>query len=256
MPDAITTEVVGCSLLALTEELGEILVQASYSTNIKERRDCSAALLDTQGGTIAQASHIPLHIGSMLGLAQAILKRYPPSEIRPGDVFVTNDPYSGGGTHLPDISVAAPFFADGSLVAFVANTAHHAEVGGSPSNTFDIYTEGVRIPLVRLHQEGRICQDIVDFILVNCRLPDERLADLRAQTASLEIGLQRLGELVDRYGKDTFLACLARLEEQAADQAKAGIRSIPQGTYSFTDYMDGDGVDSAPIPISIALTVS
>ncbi|MEE9534806.1 MAG: hydantoinase B/oxoprolinase family protein, partial [Acidimicrobiia bacterium] len=192
LPDPITTEVVGSSLLAAAEEMGEILVRASYSTNVKERRDCSAAILDVGGGTIAQASHMPMHLGSMLGLVQAILQRYPASEIRPGDIFVTNDPYSGGGTHLPDITVAAPFFAWGRLVAFAANVAHHSEVGGSPSQTLDIYTEGIRIPLVRLHQEGKVCQEVMDFILLNCRLPEERQADLRAQAASAETGLRRL----------------------------------------------------------------
>ncbi|MFQ5875077.1 MAG: hydantoinase B/oxoprolinase family protein [Dehalococcoidia bacterium] len=255
-PDPITTEVVGSSLLTAAEEMGEILVRASYSTNIKERRDCSAAILDAHGGTIAQASHIPLHMGSMLGLVQAILKRYPRSEIHPGDVFITNDPYSGGGTHLPDITLAAPFFAQGRLKAFVANVAHHAEVGGSPSQALDIYTEGVRIPLVRLYQGGKVCQDIIDLILSNCRLPDERLADIRAQAASLETGLQRLEELVGRYQVDMLLACLKRLEEQAETQARKGIRSLRQGTYRFTDYMDSDGFGSEPIPISLELTVT
>ncbi|MDP6550305.1 MAG: hydantoinase B/oxoprolinase family protein [Dehalococcoidia bacterium] len=254
-PDPITTEVVGSSLLAAAEEMGEILVRASYSANIKERRDSSSAILDARGGTIAQASHVPLHMGSMLGLGQAIIQRYPESEIRPGDMFITNDPYSGGGTHLPDITVAAPFFAWGKLVAFAANVAHHAEVGGAPSQTLDIYTEGLRIPLVRLYQEGKFRQDIMDFILLNCRLPDEREADLRAQAASVETGLQRLEELVARYPEEVFFSCLRRLEEQAEAQAIQGIRSIPPGTYRFTDHMDTDGIGSEPVPISVALTV-
>jgi len=187
---------------------------------------------------------------------QAILQRYPKSRIRPGDIFITNDPYSGGGTHLPDITVAAPFFAWGRLVAFVANVAHHGEVGGSPSQTLDIYTEGLRIPLVRLYQRGKVRQDIMDFILLNCRLPNERLADLRAQAASLETGLRRLQELADRFQEDTLVACLRRLEEQAETQAVKGIRSIPPGTYHFTDCMDGDGISPEPVPISVALTVA
>ena len=254
-PDPITTEVVGNSLIAAAEEMGENLVRSSYSTNIKERRDSSAAILDAGGGTIAQASHIPLHMGSMLGLVQSILQKYPTEEIHPGDIFITNDPYSGGGTHLPDITVAAPFFAGGRLVAFVANVAHHSETGGTPSQALDIYAEGVRIPLVRLYQEAELRQDIMDFILLNCRLPNERLADLRAQAASLETGIRRLEELMEKYGSDTLLACLKRLEEQAKTQARQGIRAIPQGTYRFTDYMDNDGYSPDPVPISVALTV-
>ncbi len=254
-PDPITTEVIGSNLLAAAEEMGEALVRASYSTNIKERRDCSTSILDVQGNTIAQASHIPMHMGSMLGLVDAILKKYPLSDIQPGDVFIANDPYSGGGSHLPDITVAAPFIVDGEVIAFVANVAHHGEVGGSNSGPLDIYSEGIRIPLVRLHQAGEPNQDILDFLLINCRLPDERRADLRAQAASLDMGLQRMEELTARYGIETLLACLNRLDEQAETQARRGIESIPQGTYGFTDYMDGDGVDPDPITVSVKLTV-
>ena len=132
--DQITVEVIGNNLLAIAEEMGTTLVRTSYSTNIKERRDCSAALLGPDGVTVAQAEHIPMHLGSMLGLVAEILKRYPASEIRPGDVFIANDPYSGGGTHLPDITVAAPFFCEGKLILFASDISHHSDVGGSGSS--------------------------------------------------------------------------------------------------------------------------
>mgnify|MGYP001185716270 CR=1 FL=1 len=255
-PDPITTEVVGSSLIAAANEMGEVLVRAAFSTNIKERRDTSAAVLDPNGDTIAQASHIPLHMGSMLGLVHAIHERRPASDIAPGDVFIANDPYSGGGTHLPDVTLAAPFIVDGEVVAFVANVAHHGEIGGSNSGVPDIYSEGMRIPLIRLHNAGELNNDVMDLILINCRLPNERLADFRAQVASLDMGLQRLGELVARYGVDTLHACLRRLEEQAKSQSRAGIGTIPEGVYRFSDRMDGDGVDDSPIPIKVAVTIA
>ncbi|HAK56291.1 MAG TPA: methylhydantoinase [Acidobacteria bacterium] len=255
-PDPITTEVVGSSLIAAASEMGEVLVRAAFSTNIKERRDTSAAVLDPTGDTIAQASHIPLHMGSMLGLVHAIHERYPVSDIELGDVFITNDPYSGGGTHLPDVTLAAPFIVDGEVTAFVANVAHHGEIGGSNSGVPDIYSEGTRIPLIRLHRAGQLNTDVMDLILANCRLPNERLADFRVQVASLNMGLQRLDELVARYGVDTLHACLRRLEEQAETQSRAGIATIPEGTHEFSDRMDGDGVDDDPVPITVAVTVA
>ena len=194
--DPITVEVVGSSLLAAADEMGENLVRSAFSTNVKERRDCSTAILDSSGGTIAQAAHQPVHLGSMLGLVQAILSKFPENKLNPGDVFVANDPYSGGGTHLPDITLAAPVFAQGKLIAFVASCAHHAETGGSPSQALDIYSEGIRIPLVRLVEAGSLCQDILDIILLNCRLPKERQADIQAQAGCLETGIKRVQEPV------------------------------------------------------------
>ena len=252
--DPITVEVVGSSLLAAADEMGENLVRSSFSTNVKERRDCSTAILDSSGGTIAQAAHQPVHLGSMLGLVQAILSKFPENKLNSGDIFVANDPYSGGGTHLPDITLAAPVFAQGKLIAFVASCAHHAETGGSPSQALDIYSEGIRIPLVRLVEAGSLCQDILDIILLNCRLPKERQADIQAQAGCLETGIKRVQELVDRYGYETILECLERHEEQAAKQARAGIASIPLGTYTFTDYMEGTTPEEL-IPIKLALTV-
>ncbi len=253
--DQITGEVIGNNLLAIAEEMGTTLVRTSYSTNIKERRDCSAALLDPDGITIAQAEHIPMHLGSMLGLVGEIRKRYPMSDVHPGDVFIANDPYSGGGTHLPDITVAAPFFCEGKLIAFASDIAHHSDVGGSQKSPKDIYAEGLRLQPIKIFEEGRLREDLLELILLNCRLRHERSGDLRAQFAALQTGITRLEALGAKYGAEVLTTSIARMMDQAERQARAGIRHIPPGRYEFTDYMDDDGVVDEPIPIHCAVIV-
>ena len=128
--DGILLEVIGNTFMSIAEEMGAVLVKSAYSTNIKERKDCSCALFDAEGHTIAQAEHIPMHLGSLLGLIGEIKKNFTPDQIHPGDMFIANDPYNGGGTHLPDIAVASPVFYEDKVVAYVANIAHHNDVGG------------------------------------------------------------------------------------------------------------------------------
>ncbi|MCD4699712.1 MAG: hydantoinase B/oxoprolinase family protein, partial [Phycisphaerae bacterium] len=179
--DSFTIEVISNALSSVVDEMGEALVRASYSPNIKERRDCSTALFDAQGRTLAQAEHIPIHLGSLLGIVEAIIERYALSEIRPGDMFISNDPYTGGGTHLPDIVVAAPAFYEDSLMGFVANVAHHADF--VDRGTTHIFVEGIRIPPVRIFYQGRLQKDVLELILTNLQVPQERQGDFRAQFA-------------------------------------------------------------------------
>ena len=152
--DPITIELIGSALSSIVEEMGEALIRASYSTNIKERRDCSTALFDIHGNTLCQAEHIPMHLGSFLGLIPHIMKRHPVAGMRPGDVFCGNDAYEGGGTHLPDIVLAEPVFVDGQLIAFAVNLAHHADF--ADRGHAHIYQEGLRIPPVRLYRAGEL----------------------------------------------------------------------------------------------------
>ena len=171
--DRITLEVIGAALLSAAEEMGQALIRSSYSTNIKERQDCSTAVFDPRGNVIAQAEHIPMHLGSLIMIVQEVLRRYPVAGLRPGDLFVGNDPYTGGSTHLPDITVASPVFVEGELVAFVANIAHHAD--GSGRETRSIWDEGLRIPPLRLVEGGVLREDVMELLLLNFRLPRERL---------------------------------------------------------------------------------
>ena len=186
-PDPITVEVIGSALSSIVEEMGEALIRASFSTNIKERRDCSTALFDTEGRTLCQAEHIPIHLGSFLDLIPQIRARHDITQLRPGDVFIGNDAYAGGGTHLPDIVLAEPVFVRGTLVAWAVNLAHHADF--ADRGHAHIYQEGLRIPPVRLYRAGTLEQDVLDLVLLNCQVPRERLSDLRAQMAANRLGV-------------------------------------------------------------------
>ena len=236
--DPITVEVTGNALASIAEEMGETLVRAAYSTNIKERRDSSTCLFDAKGRTLCQASHIPMHLGSLIGTIESILARVPPETIAEGDVFICNDAYTGGGTHLPDLVLAEPVFFDGTLVAWATNTAHHADF--VDRGHAHIFQEGIRIPPVRLFKAGVLQQDVLDLILLNCQVPRERLADLRAQRAANGQGIRRFQDLCRRQGRDKILATSEALLDYAERLTRAGIRSIPSGTYTFEDTFDSE----------------
>ncbi len=251
--DPITVEVIGSALSSITEEMGEALVRASYSTNIKERRDCSTALFDTAGTTLCQAEHIPMHLGSFLGVIPHILKRHDTAAMRPGDVFIGNDAYEGGATHLPDLVLAEPVFVDGVIVAWAVNTAHHADFADRGHQ--HIYQEGLRIPPIRLYRAGELQGDVQELILLNCQVPHERLSDLRAQMAANRLGVARMNALCARYGRDTVLAAGRALQDYAERKMRAGIAAIPDGTYHFADCYDGPEF-SGELDLSVALTVA
>jgi len=258
--DPITLEVVGNALMAASEEVAASLIRTAYSSNIKERADCSVALFDGRGRLIVQAEHIPIHLGSMLGIVENITQRYKPEEIRPGDVFIANDPYHGGGTHLPDVTVAQPVFVQDELAAYVANIAHHSDIGGrvpgsNSGDTRHIFEEGLRLPPVKVMHAGTLDQDILAIIMLNSRLPRERLGDLKAQIASTFVGCQRIQKLYEKYGKPQMTACLEEMLDYAERRIRSRIQAIPDGVYRFTDYLDDDGYKDDPIPISVALTV-
>jgi N-methylhydantoinase B len=167
--DPITVEVIGNALSSIVEEMGETLVRAAYSTNIKERRDSSTCLFDARGRTLCQAMHIPMHLGSLIGVVEHISRRHDLSDLREGDVFVGNDAYTGGGTHLPDIVLAEPIFFEGELVGWATNLAHHADFVDRGHD--HIFQEGLRIPPVRLYRAGKLQQDVMDLILLNMQVP-------------------------------------------------------------------------------------
>ena len=253
MVDPITVEVIGSALSSITEEMGEALVRASYSTNIKERRDCSTALFTLAGDTLCQAEHIPMHLGSFIGIIPHILKRHSAADMRPGDVFVGNDAYEGGGTHLPDIVLAEPVFVDGVMVAWAVNTAHHSDF--ADRGHAHIYQEGLRIPPIRLYREGVLVADVQDLILLNCQVPRERLSDLRAQMAANRLGVERLGALCRKYGRDKVLEAGDALLDYAERKMRAGIAAIPDGTYRFADSFDDPEVAEA-MPVSCEIRVA
>ena len=250
--DPITVEVIGAALSSIVEETGEALIRASYSTNIKERRDCSTALFDVQGRTVCQAEHIPIHLGSFIGIVPHVLNHHPIADMRPGDVFIGNDPYAGSGTHLPDIVMAEPIFVDRTIVAWTVNLAHHADF--ADRGHAHIYQEGLRIPPIRLYRAGELQQDVLDLVLLNCQVPRERLSDLRAQMAANRVGVQRFKALCAKYGVATVLAAGDALLDYAERKMRAGIAAIPDGIYRFSDVFDNAEIDGE-LPMIVEITV-
>ncbi len=250
--DPITVEVIGAALSSIVEETGEALVRASYSTNIKERRDCSTALFDCEGRTLCQAEHIPVHLGSFLDFIPTVLAHHDVAGIRAGDVFVGNDAYLGGGTHLPDIVLAEPIFVEGELVAWTVNLAHHSDfVDRAHAH---IYQEGLRIPPIRLYRAGALQKDVQDLILLNCQVPRERLSDLRAQMAANRVGVRRFQELCGRYGVGTVQASGRALMDYAERKMRAGLAALPDGEWRFEDVFDNLDFDD-PIPFAVTVRI-
>ena len=255
--DPIADEVFRHLFAAVAEEMGVTLERTAFSPNIKERRDHSCAVFDAEGSLIAQAAHIPVHLGAFPLLMAAIVPRFA---WRPGDVVICNDPYVGG-THLPDISVISPVFsAAGALEGFVANRAHHADVGGtfpgSMGATTEVYQEGVIIPPMKLADGGVFNEPLLELICRNVRTPDERRGDLNAQLGANNTGLRRFGEILERYGREEvrFRAAAARRTTAAA--VSRLIAELPPGRFEFEDQLDDDGWGSGPIPIRVALEAS
>ncbi len=251
--DPITVEVIGSALSSTTEEMGEALVRASYSTNIKERRDCSTAIFDLRGNTLCQAEHIPMHLGSFLEFIPHIMKRNAYGEIIPGDVFVGNDAYEGGGTHLQDIVLAEPIFVEGRMIGWVINTAHHADF--ADRGHAHIFQEGLRIPPIRLYRAGQLQKDVQELILLNCQVPDERISDFRAQMAANRLGVQRMMALCKKYGTDVVLSAGDALQDYAERKMRAGISAIPDGTYRFTDQFETSEIAPLIMDLSCEITV-
>lgn len=259
--DAVTVEIVGNLLLSIAEEMGFAIIRSAYSTNIKERRDISTACFDPEGNMVAQAEHVAMHLGSLLGIIHEVYERFDKSEIKDGDMFIGNDPYNGGGTHLPDITVAAPVFEHGALIGWVANLAHHSDVGGkvagsTSGDAVSIFQEGTKIPLVRICDGGTVCEDIIRIIMANSRIPGERTGDLQAQIAANRVGIRRMQEAARRYGA-TLVDSMYQLQEYAQRKLKAGIVKLPDGIYRFTDYMDDAGVANPdPLKICVEITIA
>lgn len=239
--DPVTTEVIGSALSTIVEEMGKAIVRAAYSTNIKERQDCSTVIFDAEGRTLAQAERIPVHLGSLLGIAEYVLKNCDLSTVEPGDVFVGNDAHTGGGTHLNDIVFLEPVFVEGEIVAWVTNLAHHSDF--VDRGHAHIFQEGLRIPPIRLYRKGVLQQDIMDLILLNCQVPRERINDFRAQMAANRLGVQRYQAICEKYGKEIVTAAGVEVLNYADRKTRAGIARIPDGVYEHSCRFDSNLVE-------------
>jgi len=235
-----------------------VLRRSSFSPNIKERKDFSCALFDALGQLVAQAEHIPVHLGAMPYSVQAVLKEFK-DDLSEGDDIILNDPYRGG-THLPDITMVSPIFFKERLVGFAANRAHHSDVGGVAPGSMsalsrDINQEGIRIPPVKLWTEGKPNRQILDFVLSNVRTPDERLGDLRAQRAANLVGARRLLELLKRSSASIVESGMNQLINYSEELMIKRIRELPRRSSSAIDYLDDDAFGNTNIPIEVKLTI-
>ncbi len=242
-------EVLRHRFAALCEEMGFVLQRSAFSANIKERRDFSCAAFDADGEMIAQAAHIPVHLGSMPASVKAAIAGSP---LHPGDVVILNDPYEGG-THLPDITLVQGVYRRGRLLFLLANRAHHADVGGvspgSMPNATEIYQEGLRIPPIRLVRAGQEHPALLALLVANMRNPEERVGDFRAQLASLAHGERRITEMLDDLTPSELVAFPRAVRAYSAHVMGEVIRSIPRGTYAFEDALE-EG-----IPIRARITI-
>lgn len=258
--DPITLEILSNALRSVADEMFAALMRSAYSTNIKERHDHSTAFCDSAGRLIVQAEQsLPIHIASMTGLMGTLLSKYDLSEIEEGDIFVANDPHVAGGTHLPDINLAAPVFVEGKLLGFICNIAHHADVGGMAPGSMaggmtEIYQEGLRIPLVRLFRRGELQQDLFELLLLNVRIPEERRGDYYAQIAACRLGVRRMKEIAATYPLKLLNAAFDEIVTRTEARLRTALRSIPNGSYTFEDVMDDDGAGTVDIPIRLTVT--
>ncbi len=258
--DAIAMEIFTNRMLSITESMALNMMRSSYSAQIKERRDFSVGIFDADGRLIAQGTHIPIHLGSLLGAMEALLDRYKVADMVEGDAFICNDPYLAGGTHLPDVSVVTPVFIDGRVVAFAANIGHHSDLGGSTPGSVSpvsrtIFEEGLRIPIVRIARAGVIDEDLLGLIACNSRLVEERRLDLKVQVAVNVRGGNETRALFLRMGLDRAEATIKDVFAYTAERLRRRVAALPAGRHSFTTWLDDDGSGSEPVPIVATVTL-
>lgn len=257
--NAVEIEIARNRLESIAEEVGMALIRTSYSPNIKDRRDCSAGIYTPDGELISQAEHIPLHLGLMPTLIRNALNEYGADRLRPGDVLLTNNPYLGG-PHLPDICVITPIFAGDDLIAVVANIAHHVDVGGitpgsMATHSTEIFQEGIRIPPIKLFSEDELQHEVLALLLTNIRTADKTRGDLMAQVAANRLGTRRVLELVDEWGPEGFDGSCRALIDYGERRTRSAISALPDGTGTFTDILEHNGVEEDPTAIVVKVTV-
>ena len=257
--DQVEVEVLSNHLISIVHEMGAILRRTSYSPNIREREDCSCVLADTTGQIIAQAEHIPGHLGMLTVGIPYLLKHFPPNTLNEGDVFMFNTPE--GGSHLPDIRIVVPIYHDGELVGLSANLAHHADVGGMvpgsmPSKSTEIWQEGIILPPLKLYSEGVLNKPVMDILMYNVRTPTEREGDLNAQIAAAQLGQRRVQEVIRKSGLSYWKTYTEGILDYSERLMRAKIRErFPDGKYYSELFIDDDGMDDERIKIAVTVTV-
>jgi len=259
LSEPILLELLKHAVDAIVDEMAIALVRTAYSNNLKNSMDMSCALCDAQGRLIAQGMTLPLHLGSIHDAMDCIIRKFG-TAVRPGDVFILNDPYEGG-THLPDFYIVKPVWLDGGLIGWAATIGHQLDVGGmtpggNGCDATEIFQEGLRIPPMRLYDRGEPADAVFEIIERNVRVPRQVLGDVRAQLAACAAGEKGLLDLIGRYGAERFRSGVDALLDQAERLARNAIRAMPDGKYSFDDWIDDDGIDPGPIRIRVTITVA
>lgn len=255
----VTLELVRNGLESVVDEMSLIVYRTAYSGILRENMDFSTAFCDAKGQLVAQAVSIAVHLGSVPEAMDAILARYG-RDLGPGDVIILNDPFEGG-SHLPDIFMVKPVFLDGRLAGFTVTICHHTDVGGrvsgsNASDSTEIYAEGLRIPPLKLHEGGRPNETLLRLIEKNVRVPQKVLGDLRAQLSACHVGERQLAHLVARHGRETVERYVEALLDYTERLTRAEIAELPDGAYTFEDWIDDDGVTDTPIPLRVTITVA
>lgn len=259
--DPITLQVLIRGLQSIADEMVAALVRTAYSTNIKDRRDCSAALYSMDGEVVTQCElGTPLHLGTMSPTVRTALQAYPASSLRAGDAVILNTPYPAGPGHLNDIGMLSPVVWEGEVVALVANTAHHVDVGGfapgsMPFGVSEIYQEGLQIPPVRLFKEGALDDELFRLISQNVRTDKEFRGDILAQAGANHVGVKRFGHLLERYGPELLRRYFDAIQDHAERRMRAGIAALPDGRYEFEDVIEGDSLSDRLITLRVAVII-
>ncbi len=259
MVDVVTMQVIRYALEQIADEMGHTLVRTGRSTIITEIKDISCVVTDAKGQTIAQAHHTPSLLAGFEITMRELVKTYRASDLAPGDVIVTNDPYRGC-QHIMDLYAVAPAFHDGELIGFVGNITHHADLGGVAAGGVaggirEIYLEGLRLPMVKLLKRGVEDREIFGIIANQIRLPEKTLGDIRAQVSSLMVGIDRIDRLFRKYGKDVVQGACVELLDYSERRMRQGLGAIPPGVYYGEDFIDDDGVNEEPIRVAVKLTI-
>ena len=257
--DAVTRQIVANALGSIADEMATTIFRTAHSTVVRDAMDFSACLCTPEGETMAQAVSVPFHLGSMPVALETLLDRFR-GRIRPGDVYVMNDPFDGG-IHLQDIFVVKPVHHEGELIGFAATSAHHGDIGGrlpgsSACDNTEIFQEGIRLPWLTLYAEGEPVDEVFRIIEANVRIPRMTLGDLGAQVAACSVAERELQALVDRYGRERLAALAESLIDHTERLVRSEIAAWPDGVASYVDYLDSDGIEPCEVPIRAEVTIS
>lgn len=257
--DGVTLEIIRGKLIAVADEMGLVLARSSMSPVIYEVLDFACGVCDPEGQLISQTNGITVFTGIFSTQIGTVLRKFR-GNIHPGDVFMMNNPFEGG-THLCDVCIVRPIFVEERLVGFGIAVAHWSEVGGKtpgslPPDATDVFQEGIRFPALKLYDRGVRQESIIDLITSNGRLPKMSMGDLNAQLAAVKIAEIRVVEVAQKYGTDTLLAGFAHILSASEQLSRAAIAAMPKGTFTATDWVDGDGISDARFPVQVAVTIA